>query len=293
LAGSRGLIFPHIATSYLRKVKVFLFVFSPEQHSAFPHNKLPKITAKSQSKIDSAAMYGNEGPCADTIKKSDIPRNEIFFTSKIPPPLSYESAKAQIARTLAATQLPYMDLLLLHSPWGGSAGRKGAWRALVEAHEEGKVHSIGVSNFGVHHLNELEGFIKELEIERGGKGRGGVISVGQYELHPWLARPDIVGWLRERNVVIEAYSPLVKGLKMNDPILEKIAKKHDKSPAQVLVRWSLQMGFVPLPKSETLSRIEGNADVFGWELDDEDMEMLDTGAYETTGWDPTVSPLGQ
>lgn len=184
-----------------------------------------------------------------------------------------------------------MDLLLLHSPWGGSAGRKGAWRALVEAQEEGKVRSIGVSNFGVHHLNELEGFIRELEIERGGKGKGGVISVGQYELHPWLARPEIVGWLRGRKVVIEAYSPLVKGQKMGDPILEGIAKKHGKSPAQVLIRWSLQMGFVPLPKSETLTRIEGNADVFGWELDDEDMKKLDTGAYETTGWDPTVSPL--
>src|SRR5450432_3966142 len=139
-------------------------------------------------------MYGNEGPCAHAIKKSGIPRSEIFFTSKIPPPLSYTSAKRQIERTLAETQLPYMDLILLHSPWGGSEGRKGAWRALVEAQEAGKIHSIGVSNFGVHHLDELEGFIKELEVERGGKGKGGVISVGQYELHPWLARPDIVSW---------------------------------------------------------------------------------------------------
>lgn len=264
-----------------------------KQLFAFPLTHIRRKIAKLQSKIDSAAMYGNEGPCADAIRNSGIPRSEIFFTSKIPPPLSYESAKAQIARTLAATQLPYIDLLLLHSPWGGSAGRKGGWRALVEAQEDGKVRSIGVSNFGVHHLDELEGFIKELENERGGKGRGGVISVGQYELHPWLARPDIVSWLRERKVVIEAYSPLVKGRKMADPTLEEIATKHGKSPAQVLIRWSVQMGFVPLPKSETLSRIEGNADVFGWELDDEDMKMLDTGAYETTGWNPTVSPLTQ
>ena len=117
--------------------------------------------------------------------------------------------------------------------------------------------------------------------------------MGQYELHPWLARPDIVSWLRERKVVIEAYSPLVKGQKMDDPLLKKIAEKHGRSTAQVLIRWSLQMGFVPLPKSETPSRIEGNADVFGWELDEEDMKSLETGRYEPTGWDPTVSPLGQ
>lgn len=91
---------------------------------------------------------------------------------------------------------------LIHAPYGGREARCGAWRALVEAQQAGKIRSLGVSNYGVHHLNELEEYIKELESENG-KGRGGVLSVGQWELHPWLERPDIVEWCRQRNVVLE------------------------------------------------------------------------------------------
>ena len=101
--------------------------------------------------------------------------------------------------------------ILLHAPFGGKEGRLGAWRALVEAQKSGKVRSIGVSNFGIHHLQELEEYIKS--------GGGGRIEVGQYELHPWLGRADLVAWLRERGVVIEAYSPLARGTRMDEPVL--------------------------------------------------------------------------
>ena len=122
--------------------------------------------------------------------------------------------------------------MLLHAPYGGKIGRLGAWRALVEAQKTGKIRSLGVSNYGIQHLEELEEYIRS--------GAGGEISVGQYEIHPWCAREDIVGWLRERNVVVEAYSPLVQAKRMKEPVLRALAEKYGKSEAQVLVRWSLQ-----------------------------------------------------
>ena len=145
-----------------------------------------------------------------------------------------------------------------------------------------------MSNYGVHHLDELEAYIKALEAERG-PGRGGTLSVWQWELHPWLARDDIVNWCRQRGVIAEAYCPLVRGERLGDPQLKALATKHDRTPAQILLRWSLQKGFVPLPKSVTPSRIVENAEVYGFELDKEDMAKLETGDYAPCSWDPTVS----
>ncbi|KFY27942.1 hypothetical protein V493_03208 [Pseudogymnoascus sp. VKM F-4281 (FW-2241)] len=244
--------------------------------------------------IDSAFMYRNEGSCGEAIKSSGIPRDEIFFTTKIygGKEMSQEYAAKQIDQTIANSGLTYVDLILIHSPDGGPAGRKGAWKALVEAQEAGKVRSIGVSNYGVHHLDELEQHIKELEEERGGKGKGGVLSVGQWEIHPWLPRNDIVEWCVKRGVVIEAYSPLVRGERKNDEVFLKLAKTHVKKMwSQCLVRWSLQKGYVPLPKSVTPARIEQNAQVYDFELGPEDMELLDFDEYQPTFWDPTVKPL--
>jgi diketogulonate reductase-like aldo/keto reductase len=120
----------------------------------------------------------------------------------------------------------------------------------------------------------------------------GVLSVNQIELHPWLARPDIVSWCQSRNIVLEAYSPLVRATRNDDPLLLPIAKKHGKTPAQILLRWGLQKGFVILPKSVTESRIEENKEIYGFELDGEDMGVLGLeGVYEPCAWDPTVEPL--
>lgn len=123
--------------------------------------------------------------------------------------------------------------ILIHAPYGGKEARLGTWRALVEAQEAGQARSIGVSNFGIHHLEELEEYIQN--------GGGGRIEVGQYELHPWLGRADLVQWLRKRGVIIEAYSPLVRGTRMSEPVLQSLSRKHNKTPAQILIRWSLQM----------------------------------------------------
>lgn len=122
--------------------------------------------------------------------------------------------------------------MLIHAPYGGKEARLGTWRALVEAQRAGKVRSLGVSNFAIQHLEELQEYIKN--------GGGGKIAVGQYEIHPWCPRDDITGWLKERDIIVEAYSPLVQATRMKEPVLKKLAQKHGKTPAQILIRWSLQ-----------------------------------------------------
>ncbi|KAI9717901.1 MAG: hypothetical protein M1812_004428 [Candelaria pacifica] len=223
------------------------------------------------------------------MKASTIPRSDLFFTSKVPPrSMGYDQAKKSIEASFDQTGLDYIDLYLIHAPFGGREGRLGAWRAMVEAQQAGKIRSLGVSNYGVHHLDELEAYINELEAEKG-MGMGGVISVGQWELHPWLARPDIVDWCQKRGIILEAYSPLVRAKRFDEPAIQSLGKKYSKTPAQILVRWSLQKGFVPLPKSVTYSRIDENANVYDFELCVDDMKTLQTDDYAPCAWDPTTS----
>ncbi|KAK0355424.1 hypothetical protein LTR59_013720 [Friedmanniomyces endolithicus] len=237
--------------------------------------------------VDSATVYHNEAPSATGMMKAGIPREQFFYTSKIPPnKINYKDAKACVEESLKKTQLKYIDLYLLHAPYGGKEGRLGAWRALAEAVDEGKVRSIGVSNYGVHHLEELDEWQKQQP-----KDKAGVLSVNQVELHPWLARPDIVSWCQEHGVVVEAYSPLVRSTRMEEPVLVALAKKHGKTAAQILLRWGLQKGFVILPKSVTHSRIEENTKLYDFELDASDMKELEMGTYKPCTWDPTIAPL--
>lgn len=184
-------------------------------------------------------MYGSEGNCGDAIRQSGVKREDVFVTTKVFDAGGYQSTKDAIDASLKESGLNYIDLYLNHAPYGGAEARKGTWRAFVEAQKEGKIRSMGVSNYGVHHLDETEAYIKELEAKNG-KGKGGEISVGQWELHPWLTRPDIVEWCEKRGIVIEAYCPLIRGKRFGEPALASLAKKHKKTEAQVLLRWSLQ-----------------------------------------------------
>lgn len=226
------------------------------------------------------------------MRASGLPRGRLFFTTKIPPGKNgYEEARKVIEESLQTSGLEYIDLMLLHAPFGGSEKRKGSWRALVEAVEKGQVRSIGVSNYGMHHLEELERHIAELEEERGGPGKGGVLSVAQYEVHPWCPRKDIARWCAERNVALEAYCPVVRGQRWGDETLVQLAEKYGKTQAQILIRWSLQKGYVPLPKSVTPSRIRENADVYDFNLTPEELDELEADKDEPVAWEPMQSPL--
>lgn len=189
--------------------------------------------------IDSAQMYGSQKSCGAGIHQSGIEREHIFVTSKVQRGGGYDVTKAAIEAGLMESNLGYFDLYLIHAPFGGPETRKGAWRAMVEAKRDGKIRSLGVSNYGVHHLQELEDYIGQLE-QQLGKGNGGEISVGQWELHPWLDRKDIVGWCHARQIVVEAYCPLIRGRRFDEPVLKPLVEKYSKTAAQVLLRWSLQ-----------------------------------------------------
>ncbi|OOQ86743.1 oxidoreductase [Penicillium brasilianum] len=248
-----------------------------------PPDVTEKVTLKALEvgyrHVDCAKVYRNEKESAAAIRKSGLDRSQIFYTSKVPSSyMGYEKAKQAIEESIAAANIGYIDLMLIHAPYGGKEARLGTWRALVEAQKAGKVRSLGVSNFAIQHLEELDEYIKS--------GAGGQITVGQYEIHPWCPREDIAEWLKKRNIIVEAYSPLVQATRMKEPVLEKLARKHGKTPAQILIRWSLQKGYVPLPKSVTESRILDNSQVFDFSLSEEDMATLKLNEYAPVCWDP-------
>lgn len=150
-------------------------------------------------------MYGTENAIGQAVTGSGLDRSEVFVTSKTRRN-GYWQTKEAIETGLKSSGLEYFDLYMPHSPYGGMMARAGTWRAMVEAQKAGKIRSLGVSNFGFHHMEEIERFITDLEREHS-KGSGGEISVGQWELHPWLDRPDIVKFCTNRNIVVQAILP--------------------------------------------------------------------------------------
>ncbi|KAF9416476.1 hypothetical protein BGZ94_010204 [Podila epigama] len=235
--------------------------------------------------IDTATYYNNEASVGNAIRKSGIPRDQIFLTTKLyDDDQGFDKALEACELSLEKLGLDYIDLYLIHSPLPGAELRNESWNALQKLVAQGKVKSIGkflcVSNYGVHHLKELLGSNPTIRP-----------VVNQIELTPWNTQKDIVSFCESQHIAVEAYSPLATGLKLQDPTLLKIAAKYSKSPAQVLIRWSLQKGFIVIPKSANKERIEQNADVFDFDLADGDMDTLDAlDEHFCTGWDPTVAP---
>jgi len=226
--------------------------------------------------IDTAQYYANEEQVGQALAESGLPRKDVYITSKVLSPAEdVESTYEKVAESVEklAGKDGYADLFLVHSPNGGKEARKTMWLALVLAQDRGKVRDIGVSNYGIQHIEEMSTIhVEEVSTTR----KDAVLPVvNQIELHPWCQQREIVEYCKDHDIVIEAYCPIVRNEKANDDTLVGIAKKHDKEPNQVLIRWSLQKGFVPLPKSDTPSRIVTNADVYGFELDKEDMDKLD------------------
>lgn len=216
--------------------------------------------------IDTAQYYANESQVGDAVRQSGVARSDVFLTSKI---LSAgtdaeETYQKIIESVEKIDKGGYVDLFLIHSPSSGTAGRKLMWQALERAHTEGRLKAIGVSNFGAQHIEEMKSYAKVWPPH-----------VNQIELHPWCQQKEAVAYCQKNGIVVEAYCPLVRNEKAEDKTLNAIADKYGKGTGQVLVRWSLQRGWVPLPKSDTPSRIEGNKDLYDFELSKEDMEKLD------------------
>lgn len=229
--------------------------------------------------IDTAAYYGNEESIGRALKDSGIPREELFITTKLwNDAHGYDEAKAALATSLQKLQLDYVDLYLIHWPnpvnlrdsW--QFANAETWRAMEEIVEAGLIRTIGVSNFMVHHLDEL---LKTAAI---------VPAVNQVRLAPGVYQEEIVQYCRGKNIVIEAWSPLGRGELFSHPTMLAIAEKYDKSVAQIALAWSWAHGFLPLPKSVTDSRIIANLDFQDLVLSDEDIESITaiqgvTGAY--------------
>lgn len=230
--------------------------------------------------VDTAATYGNERDVGAAIRDSGLDRDDVFVTTKLwNDDHGYDPALRALDASLDRLGLEQVDLYLIHWPVEGRRGE--SWRALEHALEEGLTRAIGVSNYVGHHLQELLG---ECRI---------VPAVNQIELHPfnYRSRRDVLELCREHEIVVEAYSPLTKARRLDEPVLAEIGRDHGKSPAQVLLRYQIEKGHVVIPKSGDPERIRENAAIFDFELDAREMERLD-GLDEglATSWDPARIP---
>jgi diketogulonate reductase-like aldo/keto reductase len=225
--------------------------------------------------VDTASMYGNEESVGAAIRKSGLPREEVFVTTKLWN-TDHGDPERALDASLRRLGFDYVDLYLIHYP---VPERRRTWRVLERLRAQGKARSIGVSNFTIRHLEEL--------LSEGGP----VPAVNQVEFHPYLYQRDLLEFCSSKGIVVEAYSPLTHGERLKDRKLAALAKRYEKSPAQILIRWALQHGLVVIPKSANPRRIAENASVFDFEISPDDMRVLD-GFNEDlrTCWDPTHAP---
>lgn len=228
--------------------------------------------------IDTAAIYKNEEGVGQGIKQglqeAGIPREELFVTSKVwNADQGYESTLAAYETSLKKLGLTYLDLYLIHWPVKGKY--KETWRALETLYEEGKIRAIGVSNFHIHHLQDLF---------QGSKIKP---MINQVEFHPRLIQKELRAFCTEQGIQFEAWSPLMQGKLLDNPTLQKIADKYGKSIAQVIIRWDLQHGVVTIPKSIKETRIIENSSIFDFELTKVDIEQIDSlNQNQRVGSDP-------
>jgi diketogulonate reductase-like aldo/keto reductase len=228
--------------------------------------------------FDTARIYGNESDVGAAIRDTGVPRGEIFVTTKLwNEDQGHDRARHAFDASLKRLGLDYVDLYLIHWPVPGR--RLESWRALEEIFAEKRARSIGVSNFLVPHLRELMASAKVAP------------AANQIELTPFLQRRDTVALCAELGIAVEAYSPLTRGKRLGHPAVKEVAQQTKRTPAQVLLRWGVQHGFVVLPKSVTPERIVENARIFDFTLDAAAMARLD-GLEEglATGWDPAGQP---
>ena len=231
--------------------------------------------------IDTAAMYRNEASVGKAVKECGLKREDIFVTSKVwNKNRGYEKTLAAFEKTLATMELDYLDLYLIHWPaiplqfedWDEI--NLGTWKAMIELYKAGKIKAIGVANFYPKHLESL----MKTEVPP---------MVNQIEYHPGYTQDDVVKYCQDNGIVVQGWSPLGNGAVLGSEFLAEIAAKYNKSVAQICIRYAVQNGIVPLPKSVTPSRIAANLDVYDFEISEEDMKaiaaMPETGF---SGWNP-------
>jgi diketogulonate reductase-like aldo/keto reductase len=229
--------------------------------------------------IDTASIYGNEEGVGEAVRAVSVPREELFITTKVwNDRQGYDSTLQAFDESLARLKLDYVDLYLIHWPMAGSETYRDTWRALIKLKQDGRARSIGVSNFMVEHLQRV---IDET---------GVTPAVNQIELHPRFQQKELSAFHRANGIATEAWSPLGQGTILADETITAIGRKYSKTPAQVILRWHIDNGFIVIPKSVTPSRIRENVDVFDFSLDADDMRAIEglDSASGRVGPDPAV-----
>ena len=228
--------------------------------------------------IDTARAYDNETDVGRAVNDSGLPREDLFITTKLwNQHQGYEEAIEACEKSLNRLNCDYIDLYLIH--WPLREKRNHSWKAFIELRDRGLCKSIGVSNFTIEHLAEIE-------------AKFGILpAVNQVEFHPYHYQKELLDYCNSKNIIIEAYSPLVHAKRMDEPKLGTISEELGKTPAQILIRWSIQRGMVVLPKSVNKSRIIENFSVFDFDIPDSMMKKLDElDESFVTCWDPHNPP---
>lgn len=231
--------------------------------------------------IDTAASYENERGVGRAVAQSGLAREEMFVTSKLRNgEHGFDETLRAFEGTMERLGLDVLDLYLIHWPSPRVGRYAESWKAFIRLKEEGRIRSIGVSNFYPEHLERIIG------------ETGVVPSVNQIELHPYFQRRDLRAAHDAKNIAIESWSPLGRGNLLDDPVIAGIAQKHGKTPGQVVIRWHIEQGLIVFPKTANIGRLAENFDVFGFALDAEDMEAIAglDRADGRTGPDPLVFP---
>lgn len=232
--------------------------------------------------VDTAALYQNEADVGEAVRSSGIARADVFVTTKLwHSEHGFEASQRAFRASLGRLGLDYLDLYLIHWPRAPSpADRLASWRGLETLQREGLCRSIGVSNYTVRHLKELLA------------DSGTVPSVNQVELHPFVYDPELDSFCTRHGIRLEAWSPITRGRMFDHPTVSNIARTHERTPAQVLIRWGVQHGFVEIPKSAHEDRIRENARVFDFSLTSSEISALDglRGGSRIGAWNPAEIP---
>lgn len=265
-------------------VKMPIFGLGTSHFGGYSHDAIVyALTQCGVRHIDTAKRYGCEQQLGKAIAEVKVPRGDLWITNKLwPDDYGYEAAKKACLGSCSMMGVKYFDLYLMHWPGAFQTSRSNrevraeTWRALEELYEDGICKAIGVSNFMVHHLEQLK---EDCSV---------VPHVNQVEYHPYQQPNSLIEYCRQEGIVFEGYCPLAKGQLLSDPTVLHIAEKYRRTPAQICIRWSLQNGVVTIPKSTKMERILENCQVFDFQMDTADMDTvgkMHDGRHVT--WDPT------